>query len=295
MYSEDYSHFRISDEKIWIVSYNKLATYDDKVTDSLVTKYEFDVKQYGLDHRIFLPKLVVGNKMYLLMDEKIFVLDIPSGKLVLLNLPPEYTISAFFFDGQKVLLRSSNNIISLDPSSLQFTVSKPGTNTDNGDFSKFIKLKNGDVWVTGNRIYKVIDGKKGMESFELLKEGKPFVPWYSSALTEWDKGRLGISKELLLNFSSEIVTKVGSEYRALRNFADAYEWLRRYVNVYVDNNGDSWIAHLNRLDRKISLYHFSKKLKKNLSFLVLSVLAGSVLFLELLKSGMIFGLQAGDA
>jgi hypothetical protein len=162
------------------------------------------------------------------------------------------------------MLASSRNIIYFDIYSEKYTVEEVGSNINKDDsiLHKFIQLKNKDIWAAGNKIYKIIGGKKGVEAFELSKNGKPFVPRFPFIFSEYDKGLLAIGKSLLLDFSVPATIKAGSKYPSLSKFSEAYDWDSEYVNIYLDENGDSWIAHLNRLNFKVPIYHFKKNEKK---------------------------------
>jgi len=126
----------------------------------------------------------------------------------------------------------------------------------NYNFYKSYKLKNGNVWFAGDKIYTASTRDRGIESYT-LKSNNVNIEYTSAILNQWNNQNLGIGLSYLLNFENQRSERVSVRYPQLSVFDSAYTFSTQYVKTYKDKNKETWIAYHQKNPSMTTIYHLT--------------------------------------
>ena len=149
---------------------------------------------------------------------------------------------------------------------------------------KIIRLRNGDLWGIGYYVFRIRPDKAGISNYTFSADGN-FVHFeYQSLLSEWRRGLLGIGAGATIDLDSIKAFNSGALDPSLAIFDSSYT-ADKDANIYVDDNGDTWIALFSKPREKLMLFKYTGEGKRLVSL-------GS---LPMSKSHMLFGItRIGD-
>ncbi len=251
-------------ETVWMVGRGKSLNYYESKSDSILT---YDSLKLASN-----PELVfcINEKIYLDGESNgnahLFVYDIKSK--ILKPLEPfrksDWIYDMISFGNDQLLIARKNQKLEFyDTKKDSFYTLPVNSEINQEDFYvyKFYKLKNGDLWLIGDKIYKAISDEKGIETYDLVQGGKKILLDFP-VLSQWEPNNMAIGLSFLIDFNKGTAIKASKKYPFLSKFDSAYTSLQQYVNVYTDENKDSWVAHFQRATFKTTLYKFSNSRKQ---------------------------------
>ena len=248
---------------LWTLDTGRIISYYETKSDSIVRFDFLKTTSY------FVFRLAFNDKIYLSNygDKLLYVYDIKSKTLTCLepNRKGDEIYDIINLDNGQLLIARKNKKFEFYNTEKGIFYTRPVNaqiNQNNFFVFDFFKLRNGDLWFLGDKIYKAISNDKGIESFELMQNDKIINIDAPSLLSQWTPNNLSIGMSFLLDFNNNKAVKASSKFLFLSKFDSAYRFMDQYVNVYTDENKDCWISLFERRPYQISLYKFSNSNKK---------------------------------
>ncbi|MEP7228860.1 MAG: ATP-binding protein [Ginsengibacter sp.] len=233
----------------------RVLSYYDAASDSCVTLDTLSTMTFN-DDKIS----IVNDQLFFLSNEKLYVYDLKSKIIQPVKIGcSDAVINVSYTDGQMFILFSTGKIEKFNPETGSSVMFNLGTAKERKGIklNEIFTLKNGGVWALGDKFYKILLNDNGIESYELTKNGQPLSGFSPNSFSEWIPGLLGIGKSILIDFNNLSAVNAAVKYPSLSNFDSAYHFDGRNTIVYVDENGDSWIAFKDGLDSPITFFKFS--------------------------------------
>ena len=248
---------------LWTLDTSRILSYYDSQSDSIVRFDSLKTASY------FFLRLAINDKIYLSNygDRLLYVYEIKSKKLGCLepNRKGDEIYDIINLDnGQLLIARKNKKFEFYNTEKGIFYTSPVNAQIIQNNFFvfDFFKLRKGDLWFLGDKIYKAISNDKGIESFELIQNDKKINIGAPSLLSQWTPNNLSIGMSFLLDFNNNKAVKTSSKFPVLSKFDSAYRFVNQYVNVYTDENKDCWISLFELSPLRQSLYKFSNSNKK---------------------------------